>query len=138
MAPPSETRPSSARMDNTSTPAPSRRRRAKGSRDAVTTSTGVRGPVDRASRLFATQSITKPEMEAATAQRQATVRKGLDWLAAKGHLSILEEQGDDLLIAPKGQPTPDVDRLTAQLRDLLEETQAYRAHFAEADKDRLL
>ena len=27
---------------------------------------------DRASRLFATQSITKPEMEAATAQRQAT------------------------------------------------------------------
>ena len=27
---------------------------------------------DRASRLFATQSVTKPEMEAATAQRQAT------------------------------------------------------------------
>ncbi len=51
MVPPSETRPLSARMRSTSTPAPSRRRRAKGSRDAVTTSTGVPGPTDLASRL---------------------------------------------------------------------------------------
>ena len=49
--------------------------------------------IHRASRLFATQSVTKPEMEAATAQRQ-TVNAGQN-------LAPIEVQllGSDLRIA---------------------------------------
>jgi len=49
----------------------------------------------------------------------------------------LEEEGEDLVLAQGGRPVPDVERLTAQVRSLLEETQAYRAYFAEAEKDQL-
>jgi hypothetical protein len=82
--------------------------------------------------------VQLPVLAAASAQRQATVRKGLDWLAAKGYLSILDERGDELRLAQSGQPDPEIDRLAAQLRGLLEETQAYRAYFVSTEKENLV
>jgi hypothetical protein len=37
-----------------------------------------------------------------------------------------------------GETSPDLDRVTARLRMLLEETTAYRAHFVQAEKETLV
>ncbi len=37
-------------------------------------------------------------LAAATAQREATVREGLRWLAARGHVRIAAEEGDEVRI----------------------------------------
>jgi len=79
-------------------------------------------------------------MAAATAQREATVRAGLAWLEARGHLVVLDqgEDGDEVHLAAGRQAvSDDLPRITAQLGALLEETAAYRAHFARADKQTL-
>jgi single-stranded-DNA-specific exonuclease len=79
-------------------------------------------------------------LAAATAQREATVRQGIAWLAARGHLVVLSEDGDEIQLAegnrvvdPKGFQKP-----LGSLKALLEETVAYRAHFARADKEALI
>jgi single-stranded-DNA-specific exonuclease len=79
-------------------------------------------------------------LAAATAQREATVRQGIAWLAARGHLVVLSEDGDKIQVAegnhvvdPKGLQKP-----FRSLKALLEETEAYRAHFARADKESLI
>jgi hypothetical protein len=79
-------------------------------------------------------------LAAATAQREATVRQGIAWLAARGHLVVLSEDGDEIQVAegshvadPKGFQKP-----LGSLKALLEETEAYRAHFARADKESLI
>jgi hypothetical protein len=78
-------------------------------------------------------------LAAATAQRETTVRQGIAWLAARGHLVVLNEEGDKTQLA-KGNHvvSDDLPRIAAQLRALLEETAAYRAHFAQADKETLI
>ncbi|MGA9349445.1 MAG: single-stranded-DNA-specific exonuclease RecJ [Anaerolineae bacterium] len=78
-------------------------------------------------------------LAAATAQRETTVRQGIAWLAARGHLVVLDEEGDETQLA-KGNhvASDDLPRIAAQLRALLEETAAYRAHFARADKETLI
>jgi len=93
-------------------------------------------------------------LAAATAQREATVRAGLAWLAARGHLAVLGEDEDkdgdgdvearlaraqEVHLAAGSQVvSADLPRIAARLRALLEETAAYRAHFARADKDTLM
>jgi single-stranded-DNA-specific exonuclease len=79
-------------------------------------------------------------LAAATAQREATVRQGVAWLVARGHLVVLSEEGDEIQLAegdqvvdPKG-----VQKLLESLKALLKETAAYRAHFARADKESLI
>jgi single-stranded-DNA-specific exonuclease len=79
-------------------------------------------------------------LAAATAQREATMRQGIAWLAARGHLEVLSEDGDviqlaegDQVVDPKGVQKP-----LESLKALLEETAAYRAHFARADKETLI
>jgi single-stranded-DNA-specific exonuclease len=79
-------------------------------------------------------------LAAATAQREATIRQGIAWLAARGHLVVLSEDGDEIQLAegnhvadPKGFQKP-----LGSLKALLEETVAYRAHFARADKEALI
>jgi single-stranded-DNA-specific exonuclease len=78
-------------------------------------------------------------LAAATAQREATVRQGIAWLVARGHLVVLSEEGDEIRLAegshavdPKGFQKP-----LGSLKALLEETAAYRAHFGWADKESL-
>jgi len=79
-------------------------------------------------------------LAAATAQREATVRQGIAWLAARGHLVVLSEEGDviqlaegDQVVDPKGFQKP-----LGSLNALLEETAAYRAHFARAEEETLI
>ncbi len=77
-------------------------------------------------------------LAAATAQREATVRAGLEWLAAHGDVTLHEEnEGVRLEIGDKN-PKSDLSQATARLRALLEETRAYRAHFARAEAERLM
>ena len=85
-------------------------------------------------------------LAAATAQRKTTVRQGIAWLAARGHLVVLnlDEEDDEIQLAEGdhmgGKPRfgDDLSRIAAQLKALLEETAAYRAHFARADKETLI
>jgi len=77
-------------------------------------------------------------LAAATAQREATVRAGLAWLGARGHLVVLGEDGDEIRLAAGSQEAgADLPQIVARLRALLEETAAYRAHFARAEKETL-
>ncbi len=80
-------------------------------------------------------------LAAATAQREATVRAGLAWLVARGHIVVLDEDedSDEVHLAAGGQTVgADLPRIAAQLGALLEETAAYRAHFIRADKETLI
>ena len=71
-------------------------------------------------------------LAAATAQREATVRAGLAWLEARGHLELLAENGDEIQLARVSQGAQGVQealRTAARMSALLEETAAYRAYF---------
>ncbi len=78
-------------------------------------------------------------LAAATAHRRETVRAGLDWLVARGHLVLLETTEDEVWVAQgDGQEREGLPRLTARLVALLEETAAYRAYFTRAGSDSIL
>jgi single-stranded-DNA-specific exonuclease len=85
-----------------------------------------------------TGRIKLSTLAAATAQREATVQAGLAWLVGRGHLAMLDEDGDEVQLTT-GKQTADTDlsQITARLKALLEETAAYRAHFVRADKGTL-
>jgi hypothetical protein len=52
---------------------------------------------------------------------------------------VLGEEDDDVRLAVGTQTVAaDLPRIAARLRALLEETAAYRAHFARADAERLV
>jgi single-stranded-DNA-specific exonuclease len=77
-----------------------------------------------------------PTLAAATAQREGTVRVGLNWLAARGHLTLLDEEDGVVFVDKDGTVREeDTPRLTALLRASLEETAAYRAHFARVEEN---
>jgi single-stranded-DNA-specific exonuclease len=78
-------------------------------------------------------------LAAATAQRRATVRLGLDWLAARGHIRVVSEDVNEIVIAAgDGIRGEDLAEREAQLKAALAETAAYRAYFQKADKDSLV
>jgi single-stranded-DNA-specific exonuclease len=78
-------------------------------------------------------------LAAATGQREVTVQKGLAWLAAGGHLTILEANVEEIRIASGGQVSQaEAGGLAAQLRALLQETAAFRAYYTRADKEKIL
>jgi single-stranded-DNA-specific exonuclease len=77
-------------------------------------------------------------LAAATAQREATVRVGLRWLAARGHVRIAAEEGDEVRIeSGDGALRVETGALMTQLQSLLEETAAYRQYFEQAEPDAL-
>jgi single-stranded-DNA-specific exonuclease len=81
------------------------------------------------------------QLAAATAHREATVRLGLAWLAARGHIRVAEEtNGEVQLAAGDGLSAPETDikALDARLAAALAETAAYRKHFREADAGALI
>lgn len=79
------------------------------------------------------------KLAAATAQREATVRAGIAWLAARGHISVVSEEGDELRVAVgSGRATPGQSELAARLKALLEETAAFRAHFSRTPAEGVL
>ncbi len=72
-----------------------------------------------------------PDLAAATAQREATVRIGLEWLAAGGHVAVQVEEDAVLLSPGNGEGNPYVRKeLYMALKGLLEETAAYRNYVA--------
>ena len=74
--------------------------------------------------------VNLPALAAATAQREATVRLGLDWLVEHGDIEIVGEEADGVHVSSgSGTPGADLKGATVRLRSLLEETAAYRAHF---------
>jgi single-stranded-DNA-specific exonuclease len=80
-------------------------------------------------------------LAAATAQREATVRMGLEWLASHGHVWVLEGdegEGEVRLVEGSGTAAADLSPVTARLRESLQETAAYRAYFARADEEMLV
>jgi single-stranded-DNA-specific exonuclease len=78
------------------------------------------------------------DLATATAQREVTVEKGLAWLVARGHLTILEVKGETMQLASGGQPSiSEASQLEAQIQALLQETAAFRAYFVRADKERI-
>jgi single-stranded-DNA-specific exonuclease len=78
-------------------------------------------------------------LAAATAQRETAVRLGLDWLAAQGHLVVLNEKEDEIRLAAGDQTiNADLSQVAARLKALLKETKAYRAHFARANGETLI
>jgi single-stranded-DNA-specific exonuclease len=78
-------------------------------------------------------------LAAATAQREATIRAGLEWLAARGQVRLVEATGDALSLAPgDGQARTEARQAQARLKALLAETAAYRSFFLRAEADRLV
>jgi single-stranded-DNA-specific exonuclease len=83
--------------------------------------------------------ISLPALAAGTAQRIATVRKGLVWLEAGGHIQLIDQEGEELRLSiGKGAPTSEKGKIEEQLRAMLDETAAFRAYFARADAQALL
>ena len=93
-----------------------------------------------------------PELAAATAQREGTVKMGLFWLEAKGYIrgewlagseeyGVENEVGREKKVQLKngsGEENENLAEITTELKAMLEETAAYRKHLARADKDSLI
>lgn len=78
-------------------------------------------------------------MAAQFGHRAATVRKGIEWLVAKGLVRLLSVEDDKIIVAQgPGEARPDLPVVQAQLGALLEETAAYRDYYRRADKGHLL
>lgn len=74
------------------------------------------------------------ELAAASGQTEPVVRKGLDWLKAKGYTTV-RDSGDGLLSLTEGGGGDEAltERLTKEVRDLFREVSAYRRYFAHAE-----
>jgi len=66
-----------------------------------------------------------------TGQRIPTVRAGIDWLTARGKISVMSDIGDSMTVVEGGtiskERSGDISDL---LRDLLEETRAFRSYYS--------
>lgn len=83
--------------------------------------------------------VTVKELASAMAAREGAVRIGLEWLAAGGHVSVVGEGEVLFLSRGSGEANQYLQReLFIAVRGILEETAAYRAHFARADIDNLI
>jgi single-stranded-DNA-specific exonuclease len=87
---------------------------------------------------------TLSSLAAATAQREATVLAGLEWLAARGDIRMAPGEGDEVRLeavqSAGREPLSEAEiaRVRARLEALLAETAAYRAFFRSADPDTLV
>ena len=79
------------------------------------------------------------ELAVVTSYRETTIRLGLNWLAAGGHL-IIKSEGDELQLA-EGDGFPDQylqRELFISIKGSLEETAAYRNFFTKAESKSLI
>lgn len=83
--------------------------------------------------------IKLSELAAASAHRIRTIQAGIAWLEAHGHISILSQNGENLVIqAGLGTSLINALQTAQQLRTLLDETAAYRAYFLKANPEALI
>jgi single-stranded-DNA-specific exonuclease len=78
-------------------------------------------------------------LAAATAQREATVRAGIEWLVARGNLAILSEQGGEIQLTEGDKIEKENSSWSLEvLQGLVAETAAYRSHFSRAEAEILI
>jgi hypothetical protein len=78
--------------------------------------------------------VSVVQLAGATGQREAAVRRGLDWLAAKGQVTVKWLDGDRAQVTPGGpRDEPATELLQDAIRALLAEAAAYRAYFRQAN-----
>ncbi|MDL1944434.1 single-stranded-DNA-specific exonuclease RecJ [Chloroflexi bacterium CFX2] len=83
--------------------------------------------------------VSVRELASALAQRESAVRIGLEWLAAGGHAAVSGENDALLLSRGNGEGNQYLQKeLYVAVKGILEETAAYRAHFARADINNLM
>jgi single-stranded-DNA-specific exonuclease len=83
--------------------------------------------------------VNVSQLAAATAQREATVRAGLDWLGDRGQIAILsEEGGETLLLACPGDARRDTAADASRLTSLLAETAAFRSYLRRVGQEEVL
>ena len=85
--------------------------------------------------------VTAGELAVVTGQREGTIRLGLEWLAAGAHISIQRDSSKESLFlsAGNGESNQYLQReLYLAVKGILEETEAYRAHFQRADAESLM
>jgi single-stranded-DNA-specific exonuclease len=83
--------------------------------------------------------VSLPGLAAATAHRLATVRLGLGWLQARGHIRIMSSDDSTALLEQgDGISQPGITEIAARLTAMLVETAAFRQYYTRADKDSLL
>ena len=76
---------------------------------------------------------------AALGHRAVTVRKGFEWLIAKGQVCLVAESEEAIILnRDSGGIRSDLGVVQAQLAALLEETAAYRDYYRSAAKEHLL
>jgi single-stranded-DNA-specific exonuclease len=78
-------------------------------------------------------------LAAATAQRDGTVRAGIEWLAARGDLAILSGETGEIKLAHGDKIKKDSSKQKLEiLQGLLSETAAYRAHYSRTQANLLV
>ena len=78
------------------------------------------------------------ELAAATAQREVTIRVGLEWLGAGGHIKVDQEAEETIVSEGDGIPNAYLQgELYIAIKGLLEETAAYRDYFSKAKAEAL-
>ncbi|HEY4691727.1 MAG TPA: single-stranded-DNA-specific exonuclease RecJ [Anaerolineae bacterium] len=86
--------------------------------------------------------VDVPRLAAAAGQRTAAVRKGIEWLAARGQIAILEDEPDVLRLGPAdgrvGEDDLQREEIELQLKTLLAETAAYRAYYRRCEATTVL
>lgn len=83
--------------------------------------------------------VSIAELAAATGHRDGTIRLGLEWLSAGGHISILGDEETIVLSTGKGEANPYLrGELYLAVKGILEETTAYRTHFQRSDAQNLM
>ncbi len=74
------------------------------------------------------------QLASLTAHRESAVRLGLDWMAARGQISLEWGDGGQITVTKKGTASKeDQESLYLSLQALLSETAAFRAYFQAAD-----
>jgi len=82
--------------------------------------------------------VSLQELATSTAQRETTIRLGLEWLAAGGHIKVEEENGELNLAGSDGIGNPYLQReLYIAVKGSLDEAAAYRNYFSRADVESL-
>lgn len=80
------------------------------------------------------------DLAATTAQRENTIRMGLEWMSVQGMIEVTVEAGNIIKIE-KGDSRKDMQaaaRCWSEIITLMEETRAYRAFFMTADRNMLI
>jgi hypothetical protein len=79
---------------------------------------------------------TLDELAAATAQPKATVRLALDYLARRGEVTMEVHPAAEISLAAGGAQADEAvaEQLRIRIEQMLQETAAYRAYFARAEK----